>query len=77
MGKPANIFYEKMGEKVASICSDKLKHSDKIPEDLANAHISSTFSDALNYWAKNKFKESPETITKYFVYLAKEAFIIN
>lgn len=45
-----------MGEKVASICSDKLKHSDKIPEDLANAHISSTFSDVLNYWPKTNLK---------------------
>ena len=66
-----------MSEKVASIYSDKLKHSDIIPENLANAHISSTFSDVLNHWAKNEFKESPETIAKYFIYLAKEVFIID
>lgn len=64
-----------MGEKVSSICNEKLVHSKKIPLELANNHISSTFIDALKYWSNNKFHEEPEQISSYFMYLAEEAFI--
>lgn len=40
-----------------------------IPEDFRINHIASTFIETLRWWIENKMKESPETITKYFLLL--------
>ena len=76
LGKSANIFYNRMGDRVATICDKKLKSTNKIPFELVHSHVSSTFSDVLKYWSNNKFKENPEQIATYFIYLAEEAFIV-
>ena len=77
LGKSANVFYSRMGERVAGMCDAKLKSTNKIPSELVHAHISSTFSDVLRYWAKRKFTDTPEQMATYFLYLAEEAFLID
>lgn len=77
LGKSANVFYAKMGEKVATICDEKLINTNKIPHELVHSHISSTFSDVLKYWSERKFVDTPEQVANYFIYLAEEAFIIK
>lgn len=76
LGKSADVFYQRMGEKVATICDEKLESTKKIPFELVHAHISSTFSDVLKYWSTRKFVDTPEKVAEYFIYLAEEAFII-
>ncbi len=44
----------------------KLKNS-SLPEDYLINHISSTFVETVSWWINNKMKNSPETITKYFL----------
>lgn len=60
LGKSANVFYSRMGERVATICDEKLKSTNKIPPELAHAHISSTFSDVLRYRSEHKFSDRPK-----------------
>ena len=72
LGKSADIFYDRMGEKVARICDEKLKISEKLPPELTHSHISSTFSDILKYWSDNKFADTPEQVASYFMLLADE-----
>ncbi len=72
LGKSADIFYDRMGEKVARICDEKLKVSEKLPPELTHSHISSTFSDILKYWSDNKFADTPEQVASYFMLLADE-----
>ena len=72
LGKSADIFYQRMGEKVARICEEKLAATEKLPQKLALSHIASTFSDILKYWSGNKFKDSPEQVAEYFMLLAEE-----
>ena len=43
------------------------RKSEFLPEDFWVDHISATFTETLRWWIKNKMKESPETITKYFL----------
>ncbi len=76
-GKSAEVFYSKMGEKVANICDEKLKNNNKVPHELVHMHISSTFSDVLKYWSKRNFIDTPEKIAEYFLYLAEEVFVIK
>ena len=38
-----------------------------IPDDFWVNHITVTFIETLRWWIENKTKESPETITKYFL----------
>lgn len=76
LGKSAYVFYQRMGEKVATICDEKLVSTKKIPPELVHAHISSTFSDVLKYWSTRKFADTPEQVANYFIYLAEEAFVI-
>lgn len=44
-------------------CSQK---SVSLPDSFWKNHIVSTFVETLRWWADNKTKESPETITEYF-----------
>ncbi|MBQ8679509.1 MAG: TetR/AcrR family transcriptional regulator [Treponema sp.] len=75
LGKSADIFYKRMGEKVARICDEKLKASSSLPPELTHSHIASTFSDILKYWSGNKFSDSPEQVAEYFMYLAGESVV--
>lgn len=43
-----------------------LKNS-KLPEDYIVNHISSSFVETVDWWLSHKMKESPETITEYFL----------
>ena len=61
-----------MGEKVAGICDEKLKATDRLPYQLIHSHIASTFSDILKYWSGNKFADSPEQVAEYFMILTDE-----
>ncbi|MBQ7166750.1 MAG: TetR/AcrR family transcriptional regulator [Treponema sp.] len=72
LGKSAEVFYKRMGEKVALICDKKLNGSDRLPPELAHSHIASTFSDVLKYWSGRKFADSPEQVAGYFMLLAEE-----
>lgn len=72
LGKSAEIFYQRMGEKVAGICDEKLKATDRLPYQLIHSHIASTFSDILKYWSGNKFSDSPEQVAEYFMILTDE-----
>lgn len=72
LGKSAEIFYQRMGEKVAGICDEKLKATDRLPYQLIHSHIASTFSDILKYWSGNKFADSPEQVAEYFMILTDE-----
>ena len=73
-GKSADVFYERMGEKVAHILDEKLTSPVNLPSALFHAHISSTFSDVLKYWASRNFSDSPEIIADYFLFLSNEIF---
>ena len=39
----------------------------KLPEDYLVNHISSSFVETVSWWISRKMKESPETITEYFL----------
>lgn len=71
-GKSADVFYKRMGEKVARICDEKLSASSRLPSQLIHSHISSTFSDVLKYWSNTGFADSPEQVAEYFMILAEE-----
>lgn len=45
------------------------KQPDVIPQDFWINHITSTFIETLRFWIENKMKQSPETITEYFLLL--------
>jgi hypothetical protein len=45
------------------------KKPEVIPQDFWINHITSTFIETLRFWIKNKMKQSPETITEYFLLL--------
>lgn len=72
LGKSADVFYQRMGEKVAGICDEKLKATDKLPSQLIHSHIASTFSDILKYWSENKFADTPAQVAEYFMILTDE-----
>ena len=38
-----------------------------LPEDYLVNHISSSFTQAIEWWISNGMKDSPETITEYFL----------
>ena len=76
-GKSANVFYSKMGEKVANICDEKLVNPNKVPHELVHMHMSSSFSDILKYWSSRNFIDTPKKIAEYFLYLREEVFIIK
>lgn len=40
-----------------------------IPEDFWINHITSTFIETLRWWIESKMKQTPETITEYFLLL--------
>lgn len=44
----------------------KRKHNN-LPEDFLLNHISSSFVETSRWWIEHKMKESPETITEYFL----------
>ena len=39
----------------------------KLPEEFLINHISSTFVETVSWWISRNMKESPETITEYFL----------
>ena len=39
----------------------------RLPESFWKEHIASTFVETLKWWVDNGMKESPETITEYFL----------
>lgn len=39
----------------------------KLPEDYLINHISSAFVETVSWWISRRMKESPETITEYFL----------
>lgn len=39
----------------------------KLPKDYLINHISSSFVETVDWWLSRKMKESPETITEYFL----------
>lgn len=43
------------------------KKPDELPEDFWIDHISSAFVGSIYWWIKNGMKESPETLSKYFM----------
>ena len=43
------------------------KKPNNIPDDFWINHITATFIQTLSWWTENKMKESPETITEYFL----------
>ena len=43
-----------------------LKNS-KLPEDFLINHIASTFVETVSWWISHNMKETPETITDYFL----------
>lgn len=43
------------------------RKSDKLPEDFWVDHIASTFVQTVTWWIENGRKESPQTITEYFL----------
>lgn len=45
------------------------KKPNNIPEDFWINHITSTFIETLRWWIKNKMKQTPETITEFFLLL--------
>ena len=45
------------------------KKPNSIPEDFWINHLTSTFIETLRWWIENKMKQSPETITEYFLLL--------
>jgi tRNA U34 5-carboxymethylaminomethyl modifying enzyme MnmG/GidA len=51
--------------------STKFSHKkpEVIPQDFWINHITSTFIETLRFWITNKMKQSPETITEYFLLL--------
>ncbi len=42
-------------------------NNSKLPDDYLVNHISSSFVETVSWWIKRKMKESPETITEYFL----------
>ena len=38
-----------------------------LPEDFWVNHVTATFIETLRWWIENKMKQSPETITQYFL----------
>lgn len=40
-----------------------------IPEDFWVNHVTATFIETLRWWIENKMKQTPETITEYFLLL--------
>lgn len=45
---------------------ESMNHSN-LPEDFLINHISSTFVETVSWWISHHMKDSPETITKYFL----------
>ena len=43
------------------------RKSERLPESFWVRHISSTFVETIRWWIDNGMKESPETITEYFL----------
>ncbi len=43
------------------------KKSEKLPDSFWINHITATFVETIRWWADNGKKESPETITEYFL----------
>ena len=43
------------------------RKSDDIPDSFWKNHIISTFTQTVKWWVDNGLKESPETITQYFL----------
>ena len=61
-------FKEQLREMVAGqlplFCAESSK---KLPESFRIHHISSVFVETVRWWIDNGMKESPETITEYFL----------
>lgn len=43
------------------------RKSEILPEDFWKDHIASTFVDTLRWWVSGGLRESPETVTEYFL----------
>ena len=65
------LFLKYFREKLAELVVSRLdlfecERSDELPESFWINHITSTFTETLRWWVKNKMAESVETITEYF-----------
>lgn len=72
--KNNELFLEYFKNEVRSLIINHLytfeeKRPKNIPEDFWINHITSTFIETLRWWIENKMKQSPETITEYFLTL--------
>lgn len=72
LGNSNDIFYKRIGTRLADECEHQIKPVTNIPKPLSLAHIASTFSDVLKYWALHNFEEDVIMISSYFIYMIKE-----
>lgn len=66
------LFLHYFKDNLASLIKDQMylfkdRKAEILPEDFWIDHISATFTETVRWWIKNKMKESPEIITKYFL----------
>lgn len=52
---------------VSQWSSFEMRKSNKLPDSFWINHIASTFVETVRWWIENGMKESPETMTEYFI----------
>jgi AcrR family transcriptional regulator len=72
--KNNSLFLEYFKTEIRLLITKRLADfSDKkplnIPDDFWLNHLTSTFIETLLFWIKNQMKQTPETITQYFLAL--------
>ena len=77
MGLPHGHYHYSCGNKTDSVFLHLVRHlqdaekgllkSATLPEDYLVNHIASSFVETIDWWVSRGMKETPETITEYFL----------
>ena len=52
---------------VSQLSSFEMRKNTKLPDSFWINHIAATFVETVRWWIENGMKQSPETITEYFI----------
>ena len=68
------LFLRYFKENLISLVKDQIvifedRRAKELPEEFFINHISSTFVETVRWWVANGMKETPETLTEYFLKL--------
>lgn len=68
------LFLSYFKENLKKMITGYEKIESELPVELVVNHIANTFVETIQWWSKNKMKESPEQIEKYFLQLTGKSF---